>query len=70
MTTSMGHGSMKMDHGKMSMAAEKLDHSTGTPAAADSYTCTMHPEIHRPAPGKCPICGMKLVKEKPPTQAH
>ena len=25
-----------------------------------SYTCPMHPEIIRPAPGSCPICGMAL----------
>lgn len=27
------------------------------------YTCTMHPEVNRPAPGKCPKCGMTLVKK-------
>jgi len=31
-------------------------------AAADTqpYTCPMHPEIVRPGPGVCPICGMAL----------
>ncbi len=24
------------------------------------YTCPMHPEIVRPGPGNCPICGMAL----------
>jgi len=57
-STAMDHGGMKMDTAK------------GSPAAAVSYTCPMHPQIHQPAPGNCPICGMKLVKEKPPTQAH
>jgi len=28
------------------------------------YTCVMHPEIVRPAPGKCPKCGMDLVPQK------
>ncbi len=28
------------------------------------YTCVMHPEIHLAKPGKCPKCGMTLVKEK------
>lgn len=26
------------------------------------YTCSMHPEIRSDKPGKCPICGMTLVK--------
>jgi Cu+-exporting ATPase len=33
-----------------------------TPAmpAAVEYTCPMHPEIVRPGPGACPLCGMAL----------
>lgn len=39
------------------------------PAAAPSseaiiYTCTMHPEVQQPNPGKCPKCGMTLVKQE------
>jgi Cu+-exporting ATPase len=30
------------------------------PAAATRYTCPMHPEIVRDAPGPCPKCGMAL----------
>lgn len=26
------------------------------------YTCPMHPEVMSNKPGKCPICGMALVK--------
>ncbi len=29
--------------------------------AATHYTCPMHPQIVREAPGQCPICGMDLV---------
>jgi CopA family copper-resistance protein len=29
-----------------------------------TYTCVMHPEIHAAKPGKCPKCGMDLIKEK------
>ncbi len=29
-------------------------------AVATKYTCPMHPEIIRDAPGNCPICGMTL----------
>src|SRR5260221_14777537 len=28
------------------------------------YTCPMHPEIIRSAPGRCPKCGMALVLRK------
>jgi P-type Cu+ transporter len=34
--------------------------SDSTPVAAE-YTCPMHPQIVRNAPGDCPICGMALV---------
>lgn len=27
------------------------------------YTCTMHPEVISYKPGKCPKCGMTLVKK-------
>ncbi|MET4075949.1 efflux RND transporter periplasmic adaptor subunit [Hymenobacter sp. UYCo722] len=30
-------------------------------SAAMQYTCPMHPQIVREAPGQCPICGMDLV---------
>ena len=30
------------------------------PVAGQKYTCPMHPEIIRDAPGSCPICGMAL----------
>jgi Cu+-exporting ATPase len=37
------------------------------PAAAPAreYTCPMHPEIVRSAPGSCPICGMALEPRMP-----
>ena len=28
------------------------------------YTCSMHPEVVMDKPGKCPKCGMTLVKIK------
>jgi Cu(I)/Ag(I) efflux system membrane fusion protein len=30
----------------------------------EQYTCPMHPEIIRDKPGRCPICGMELVKKE------
>ncbi len=34
---------------------------TASVASNPQYTCSMHPEIVRDAPGKCPKCGMTLV---------
>ena len=28
------------------------------------WTCSMHPQIHKNEPGRCPICGMPLIKVK------
>lgn len=28
------------------------------------YSCSMHPEVTSDKPGKCPKCGMILVKKK------
>lgn len=33
-------------------------------AGAEVWTCPMHPEVREKAPGKCPLCGMDLVKEQ------
>lgn len=33
-------------------------------AAGITYTCSMHPEIVRSEPGRCPKCGMTLVQRK------
>ena len=34
------------------------------PTMAPMYTCTMHPEVTSDKPGKCPKCGMDLVKKE------
>ena len=45
--------------------ASEAHSSEQAPApSATIYTCPMHPEIVRDAPGNCPICGMKLVPRK------
>ena len=36
-------------------------------AAGTVYTCPMHPQIRRNAPGSCPICGMALEPAGVPT---
>lgn len=37
-----------------------LEPETPVPFSRIEYTCPMHPEIVRPGPGTCPICGMAL----------
>ncbi|MDX2089682.1 MAG: heavy metal translocating P-type ATPase [Kofleriaceae bacterium] len=39
------------------------------PGAKVEYTCPMHPEIVRDAPGSCPICGMALEPKLPTLDA-
>jgi Cu2+-exporting ATPase len=34
------------------------------------YTCPMHPEVIKDAPGKCPKCGMELVPLTTPEDPH
>ena len=45
------------DHGHTGPAAEATPPGPG----GRRYTCPMHPEIVRDAPGDCPKCGMTLV---------
>jgi len=40
---------------------------TQQPSTHTRYTCPMHPEIIRDAPGQCPICGMALEPMLPST---
>ncbi len=39
------------------------------PASGVTWTCPMHPEIVRDAPGDCPICGMALEPRTPTAEA-
>jgi P-type Cu+ transporter len=40
-----------------------------TAPAGTIYTCPMHPQIRRPAPGSCPICGMALEPLQPSVES-
>lgn len=51
------------EHGGRGAAGSYSDHAP-LPAAqvqASVWTCSMHPQIQLPKPGKCPICGMDLI---------
>ena len=59
---------MKKTSQEMKKTSEALKEKTGqAKAGAAVYTCPMHPQVRSDEPGKCPICGMTLVKKE---QAH
>jgi transcription initiation factor IIE alpha subunit len=45
-------------------AKEKMPASKSDTSGKILYTCPMHPEVLSDKPGKCPKCGMDLVKKK------
>jgi hypothetical protein len=51
-----GEHEMSGHEGHSGMSAETETMET----VAQDYTCPMHPDVHEPAPGDCPICGMTL----------
>src|SRR5687768_779977 len=56
MTTHAHHGhACHAGHAHHGAGAQPVSAPTGA-----KYTCPMHPEIVRDAPGSCPICGMAL----------
>ena len=53
------------DHSKIHKRSDTLVVKDTTQVIVkDKYTCPMHPEVISDMPGKCPECGMKLVKAK------
>lgn len=57
-----GHGVIHGQEGHVREAAVK-DAPPAVPPKGTVYTCPMHPQIRRPEPGSCPICGMALEPE-------
>ena len=43
---------------------EMKEKSAQTSPQSFYYTCRMHRQIHSNKPGKCPICGMTLIKKE------
>ena len=41
----------------------KVASSQPTTQKSAAYSCPMHPEVTSDQPGKCPKCGMNLVKK-------
>ena len=47
-----------------SLTGCKVSESTESAAHKHQYTCSMHSDVVKDAPGDCPKCGMKLVEKK------
>ena len=47
---------------KKESTAEKSEVAHQHEGQKEVWTCPMHPQIRKDGPGKCPICGMDLVK--------
>ena len=62
-----GHGSPSSttadEHSGHDHQSVQQNDSKPTPSV---WTCPMHPEVRKPEPGKCPVCGMKLEPAAPP----
>jgi Cu(I)/Ag(I) efflux system membrane fusion protein len=39
----------------------EMKHEVHQTKDGTTWTCSMHPQIRQPEPGKCPICGMDLI---------
>ena len=59
----MDHSGMKMEENSSTEPAQGL--SKPTPATRTLYRCPMGHVVHQHDPGKCPVCGMKLLPETP-----
>ena len=55
---------MKKTADEMKATSDQLKKAEQKTTQAAIYTCRMHPQIQSDKPGKCPICGMTLVKKK------
>ena len=56
---------MKKTSEEMEKTSKELEKKADqTKPQAFYYTCVMHPQVHENHPGKCPICGMTLVKKE------
>lgn len=47
-----------------SVQQSQLKSSQSQPKIKSLYSCPMHPEVTSDKPGKCPKCGMEMVKKK------
>ena len=52
-----------MKKNKTGMLLHSVKQGSQENMSSGTYTCMMHPEVKSDTPGKCPKCGMELVKQ-------
>ncbi len=55
---------MKKTSEEMKRTSDAMQQSEQKTQQNSYFTCPMHPQIHADKPGKCPICGMTLIKKE------
>lgn len=48
-------------HGDVEVVHDHAIDGASVEKSAEIWTCSMHPQIKLPKPGKCPLCGMDLI---------
>ena len=54
-------GLLLRGNGSDTTAPREIHNHEGLQTRVEVWTCSMHPQIRMPGPGKCPICGMDLI---------
>lgn len=54
----------KADAAKKNEKEQRSSPAPKSSPTAEIYSCPMHPEVQQSKPGKCPKCGMTLVKKE------
>lgn len=52
-----------MKKNKNELLLYTVKHGSQENMSSGTYTCSMHPEVKSDKPGKCPKCGMELIKK-------
>ncbi len=47
--------------GSAEQSGDHAEHADSGSEVAETWTCSMHPQVRQPEPGDCPICGMELI---------
>ena len=58
------HDHAATGHGTPGAAGTNAPTTAPATQAAVAYVCPMHPEVRAVEPGRCPICGMRLVERE------